>query len=510
MKKILKEYEKQIEYFIKNKKYIFCIIIVALLSYGFTITHYSIGIDDLCFDRYVDENYILVAKRWGTWLLYNFLNIHSFTPFWIDLITTLNIMFLSILICSFLKRNLNNRINDFSYIVFSCIMISSPIIFHFYIYQTTSLSVSFSAIIVVVIQILIYENFFKNNNNIYLNFLFGILMSIPISMYESCIQIFLVMCGVSIFVSTLIFKAKIKQILKYLFLNFGILLLGFVIYYLIGSIIILYLKKINKAVVNFAYEIIPWKYKVYRESSLHQKKSFFIERTRKANSFSYLKDPTLFFNFLILIIVYLKEIYNLIKKKNVIRFLSVMMIIISNLLLIILQGLVLYRTELSFVITIAFAWLYLFQMAFVTKYFRNIFIILTILFTLFQTQVISKMFYTEYKKFEQEKNIATNIGFDVMKNFDYKNKPLLYTGVDNESDNGFVLKFGIYAFNEVGVETTKFINNFGFNFKYVEPTKSKIKEALNELDTLTEEQKENNIVETDKFIIINLSKYGIK
>lgn len=65
MKKIIDEYKEQIKYFILNKKYMIAIIIIGILSYGFTITHYSIGIDDLCFDRYVLRNLYIICKKVG-------------------------------------------------------------------------------------------------------------------------------------------------------------------------------------------------------------------------------------------------------------------------------------------------------------------------------------------------------------------------------------------------------------------------------------------------------------
>ncbi len=65
MKQILREYKNQINYFISNKKYIITLAIVWILSYGFTISHSSIGIDDLCFDRYVTRNIFIIRKKMG-------------------------------------------------------------------------------------------------------------------------------------------------------------------------------------------------------------------------------------------------------------------------------------------------------------------------------------------------------------------------------------------------------------------------------------------------------------
>ena len=55
MREICKEYKENIKYFLNNKKYITAIIIVTILSYGFIFTHFTVGIDDLCFDRYLNK-----------------------------------------------------------------------------------------------------------------------------------------------------------------------------------------------------------------------------------------------------------------------------------------------------------------------------------------------------------------------------------------------------------------------------------------------------------------------
>ena len=77
MRETISEYKKHIIDLLNNKVYVFFVILFAILSYGFTITNFSVGIDDLCFDRYVTGPYILAAGRWGTTLLYILLQINN-------------------------------------------------------------------------------------------------------------------------------------------------------------------------------------------------------------------------------------------------------------------------------------------------------------------------------------------------------------------------------------------------------------------------------------------------
>ena len=123
MKKIVNEYKEQIRYFISNKKYCIPVIIVMILSYGFTITHYSIGLDDLCFNRYVKGTYILSAKRWGTWGLYNILGIEEFTPFWLDAVVAILMVVIVIVISAFIRKQYKDKIKIWGYTLFSCLII---------------------------------------------------------------------------------------------------------------------------------------------------------------------------------------------------------------------------------------------------------------------------------------------------------------------------------------------------------------------------------------------------
>ena len=66
---------------LQDKVFVVFVVFAALLSFGFGITHVSVGIDDLCFDRYVTGTWMLSANRWATWAFYNLFKITSFSPF---------------------------------------------------------------------------------------------------------------------------------------------------------------------------------------------------------------------------------------------------------------------------------------------------------------------------------------------------------------------------------------------------------------------------------------------
>ncbi|MCI8518996.1 MAG: hypothetical protein HFJ51_02570 [Clostridia bacterium] len=320
MKEILKEYKKQIKYFIENKKYMLIIILVMILSYGFTITHYSIGVDDLAFDRYVNGTHILSQKRWGTWGLYNLLRITEFTPFWLEAISAIIIVIIAITICVFIKKQYKEKIKLGGYIIFSSILISNPLINQFFIYQSTNLAVAISNLIVIICGIVIYENYF-NQNKKWINIISGIILTIPIAMYEACAQTYIVFIFVAMFIKLTEDNTQNKKVIKYFFISISMLIIGIAIYFITGKIILLLLEKLNKLEVNRAYTMSLWLEKEFWELDIKSKLTaidIFVLKQFAINN-GYLPITTfVIFSFTAIII----EAIKLIKNSKVFRFIS--------------------------------------------------------------------------------------------------------------------------------------------------------------------------------------------
>lgn len=504
MKKMAEDYWKEIKYFITNKKYMLSLIIVTLLSYGFTITHYSIGADDLCFDRYVDGTYNLSQKRWGTWILYNLLNIHKFTPFWLDLLVAILIMFLAILICSFIRKNNTlKKDNLVAYIIFSCIMVSYPLIFNFFVYQVSNLSVVISNTLITIAEILIYENYFNNNKKPWIFIISIIMITFSISLYQSSIETFLLLMFLGIFINN---RDK-KQNFKFFIINVGIIVGSLILYLLVSEIIILTLKKIGKYRGNFSSSVIFW--------NKLDTNNVFIKITSAINNVNLLISEFNIGGILLkteavfLICIFTWELYLGINNKNYKRFICLIGMILSAVSLVIFQGIVISRTQFTWSISTALVWFYMVELCYDKKIYRYIMIALSIYAILMQTKTISDSFYHEYKRYEKEKNIAIDIGMNITKNNNYKKKPVAYVGIEADKNiYGYVFKWGQNAFDDYDYEITKFIDYFGFSLNAMNPKDNDEVEEI--YKNMSEEQKNETIIETDKYILVNMRKYGFK
>lgn len=234
MKEIINQYKNQIKKLLNNKLYVLSLIIVAILGYGYLITHVSIGMDDTCLDRYYKgffTNNMIAAGRWGSYLIYKLLNIVEFTPFWLEILTVITIMATAVLISSFIIKNIKKS-NIGICIVFSCIYISYSIYNEAMIFQPSNFALFLSNLLTIFAVIAIYEIINNNlGNKCYLPLF--IVLAISISMYEACCQTYLVGIAVCLLIRILLFKEEDRKIFKYFVIGIGILLISIILNYLL-------------------------------------------------------------------------------------------------------------------------------------------------------------------------------------------------------------------------------------------------------------------------------------
>lgn len=234
MKEMIKQYKEEVKQLVCHKRYFLAMIIVSILSYGFAITHGTVGIDDTCLDRYYGDFFsinMISAGRWGSYLLYKLLNITSFTPFWLDFLTVLVIMATAILISAFIRKNVKKQDIILS-TLFSCIYISYPLINEAFIFQPSNLALFLSNLLTILSVIVIYEVITNKLQKKYYIALLPIL-AISISMYESCCQTFLLGLLICMLLRIFIYQEKEANLLKYFATGIIVLILSIILNYAI-------------------------------------------------------------------------------------------------------------------------------------------------------------------------------------------------------------------------------------------------------------------------------------
>lgn len=133
----------------KNKYYRIALALTALLSYGYLVTHETVGIDDTPYRYYFEEGLAAIVGRWFLFLLNKVVHIAEFAPFVTEAAAVLIFMAGVTVWCMLLKRILGERIPMAGYILFSCLFLSNPLlseVFTYYLHNGVATGYLFSGI----------------------------------------------------------------------------------------------------------------------------------------------------------------------------------------------------------------------------------------------------------------------------------------------------------------------------------------------------------------------------
>ena len=110
------------------------LILTALCSYGFLITHHTAGIDDTPFSLYFEEGLNAIVGRWFLFLLNKIFHVADFTPFIADLAGVLILMAAVAVWGALLYSICGDRAPRRGCLLFSCIFLSCPLLAEVYPY----------------------------------------------------------------------------------------------------------------------------------------------------------------------------------------------------------------------------------------------------------------------------------------------------------------------------------------------------------------------------------------
>ena len=498
MEKIKEEYKKSINYFFKNKAFIITIILITVLSFGFTITNSSVGMDDTAFDRYYQGKEMLAIGRWGSYLVYQILNITEFIPFWIDFIASSIIMLTAVLWCIFLKKNLEDKLPLGVYITFAAVFISFPIINEIFIFENCNIAVMLGSFLASLGIMVFYENYTKiHKKGIYI--VSALILTFAMSMYEACAQIMLV----AIFITAILMiytnrDKKIKDIFKYLFSVLGILLVGVILDEIIVKII--YFAGVRAS--DVADKEINWgQYGILESFEI-----ILVDIVCAMKNIKYF--PVLIFDVASGIGLAI-SILQSDRKKNWMILVIFIAMFLSNFAISILQlDAVLYRTCTSWGLFVAIIVLMLYKFLSEYKITKILACLVIGILVLQQSKTLNQLFYNDYKRYQKDLHIAYDLVYNLEKDYDIS-KPLVimgtpYKGMGDygaQSNSLSVLWWGKKAFNDNGREFIKFLNSLGYDFDV--PTDEEYEKGKIEAENMERYPKDGSIRELDDCIIIN-------
>lgn len=538
----MKKYKEIIYEFIKDVRYMIPVCLVAILGFGFVVTHASVNIDTLAYNRYFQQKTLLGQGRFAAPLLNKIFGIMQYNPWLVDLIAVILLIMSSILLCSLIKRITKNKINLISYIIFSCLFISYPLMPEIFTYTPASLNTCLGYLLTIIALIITRE--FIENKKIKNLLYSSVLLCIAISLYESFASVYLL--GIfMILILENIFSEK-KILLKKNIFRFFILILTLVISIIMNSIII----KILFSIFDLQKNQYAAKTIYYLTMGIFGG----IKNLIKGIIENYFLCSVFYFPLTIFSVsICICFIYGIIKsitKKNMLISILFIGLILSSLSLSIIQGSSApYRTCQTFAILTGFIFMILSNDILKIKKIKILkYILITIIYMIifYQVQDLHKWFYINYQRYEEEKNIIVSIGNKIQENYDYS-KPIVFIGTIELSKNikeqsylnsssckgkmfisiwnaihkedlnigantyirkipdsnvNSYINWGVVAFGEPGVELIKWFNLLGYDFTNV--TVDMYNDTKANINQMTEWPKQGSIVEYEDYIIVDL------
>lgn len=176
-----------------NKPYMISLLITAVISYGYSVVHNSISIDDFTSDIYYPLDGEMVAQGRFTIVLFaNIFRMLKNVPYFCDVLSVVSFGLAAMLMCVFFDRAAGGKLSLGAKIVFSCLLISYPGINEIFVYGGGNFNVCLGYLMTAA-ALLLFQRWYTARSRSALVWLFVDLFFV-VSLYESLAVVFL--CGV--------------------------------------------------------------------------------------------------------------------------------------------------------------------------------------------------------------------------------------------------------------------------------------------------------------------------
>ena len=213
--KVIRYMKESLDELKKHRWYLICLGITIFLSYCFFWTHPAMGVDDTCVQRYFADGFAPTQGRWTIFLLNKIFHVAEFSPFIVDFIGTAFVAAAAVVLSLLFSRLSGGKITWPALTVFSCLMVSYPLIgevFVYYLHNGIGLAYLLTA------GVTSYMVFEKRNRK-YLAA--SLVLTAALSCYESFAMVYVLCIALAIFVQMYFSEQEInlKKYIKVVFLS---------------------------------------------------------------------------------------------------------------------------------------------------------------------------------------------------------------------------------------------------------------------------------------------------
>lgn len=434
---MLKNYKKDLEYFLKNHIYMICMLAIAVLAYGFSATNITVGIDDLECDRYIGEKNELLAAGRFSWLIWTKIfgmqDRYVENNFVFEVAGVICLIWAAVNFCILFRKIVCEKISYVSYTIFSCILISYPLMNEIWEYTGVNIVICANVLLVSFAMLLMREQLCTKRSFMHYG-ISAIMLMIVCAGYESVIAVYIFMVFATLFLQVLVGKnwETFQSIVKQGSFYASALAVGFALRVVVHKTLLTIL---NISLMSNGDTSIWW-----GKLPVSQIVSDILRGIIK----DYVVKGIIYFPitelvccvilFVIICLVLLK------KRVNKWVLLPAVGMLVSLVLMTLLQGRASpYRTCQVFAIFVAFVMMLISFMIFDSENQRNkrfhvLFIAVAALVCMHQASTMNYYLTMNHLRSEEEAKVIQEIGQELTSKYDLE-KPIIFTGTFDLSDD---------------------------------------------------------------------------
>lgn len=414
------------EYFLKNKIYGIVLGLSVFCSYGYLLTHETVGIDDTAYNLYFQEGLAAIAGRWFLYLLNKFLHLSEFGPLVLDFCGVAFLAAAAVTLCILLRRILQDRVPLYGYLFFTCFLVCNPIwaeVFTYYLHNGLGIGYFLTAISL----FLCMEGIWQKKKRFFVYS--GLLLWAAIGCYESLMVVWLV--GFLLILLAQQYTGEKQRVIPRLAMGCSVMVFGMA------------LRTIWIPILDMVFKLDSVK-GILRTRSMSEmviwigdaeKRAGFVMAIKRAfvmyGVFAYAYYPIFLFVLAALALVVIGAFHSIKRKEGWSIFLTIAALGSCFLLIPIEGNVTLYRSAQFLPLICGFGAL---AFSLILEYWKRFLKwerlaagILLGIFLFNQCVDMNQWFYIDQLKYEDAKNTVNRIAYDLERDFDLT-KPVIFTG----------------------------------------------------------------------------------
>lgn len=432
----MKKYLDTFKEFLSDRLYCSILLLIGVCTYGFVITHYSIGVDDTAISLYFDEGLAPYMGRWTLYIINKVIPLTKMSPFFIELISMIIMLFSAtawcVLVKEICKRNVEFPI--WMYAIFAGVFISCPLISEVYVYYLHNglcLAYGLTALSLLAFLEALHSDTGRRKR-ICAVVVSAILLTVAIGCYESMLLVY-IMAAIMVFVFQRMTNTKSGCAHKKA---------GIILWTIIGSIILITSLIIRSGIINLLNYMNDFE-NVFAELDSAQRISIFSGMTRDEivmnikyyfikyfiNAISYFPIRMLLCSYVVLGCI--AVIFSVMKRDCWILICTILLPLLPASMCFVEESAIAYRAAQYVPVVITFVVFGVAVLIWNIKWraclFRGSYVVLLSILVWTQSVEMNQWFVVDYMKYQNEKSVMLQIAKDLQESCD-TTKPIVFCG----------------------------------------------------------------------------------